>query len=115
ERLPHVLGLRVVQLDPRLLPPEEIGNEADESGLRELRGMAPHRLVHAPDLHDGDDRPGRGAIGISDVRAHDAVAQGHLDVLRAHSVSSVRLRWAAGWPAGGDVRATKLRASRPPP
>ena len=80
--------VRVAELDARLLPPEEIGHEADESGLGEFLGVPAHRVVDAPDLHDGDDA-GRGKpLGQREPRAHLAVAQLYADRLRRHSFKS---------------------------
>src|ERR1051326_4720499 len=56
ERLSHVLGIAVRELDAGLLPPEQVGHQADEAGLGELVRVMPHCVVDAPDLHDGDDR-----------------------------------------------------------
>src|SRR5207248_391786 len=68
--------------DAGLLAPEKIRHEADEAGVGELLRVAAHRVVDAPDLHDGDDRARRRAVRIRDMRVHDAVAQAHLHVLR---------------------------------
>ena len=84
ERLLHVIGILVGQFDARLLPPEQIRHEADESRLRELMRVVAHGVVDAPDLHDGDDRADRLLVRIGDVGAHRAVAQLHLDVFGPH-------------------------------
>ena len=44
----------------------------------------PHRVVDAPDFHDGDDRADGLALGHGEIGAHLAVAECHLDVLRFH-------------------------------
>jgi hypothetical protein len=56
ERLLHVLGIVVAELDTGLLPPEQIRHETDKSGLGEFVRVPPHGVVDAPDFHDGDDR-----------------------------------------------------------
>ncbi len=86
ERLLHMGGVAVGQLDTRLLAPEQVGHEADESGLGEFVGMVAHGVVDAPDLHDGDDGASRRAIRDREIGAHLAVAKLHLDVLRLHAV-----------------------------
>src|SRR6185436_6848999 len=48
ERLLHILRIAVVELDARLLPPEQVRDQADESRLGELMRMPPHRVVDAP-------------------------------------------------------------------
>src|SRR5262249_8492022 len=76
----------------RFLPPEQIGNEADKSRLGEFGGMAPHRGVDAPDLHDRDDRAGRRSIRKRYVRPHRAVTQRNLYVARLHARASIRFQ-----------------------
>ena len=80
ERLLHVIGIVVGQLDARLLPPEQVRHEADEAGLGELVGVLAHGVVDAPDFHDGDDRAGGRLVRIGEIGAHLAVAQLHPDV-----------------------------------
>src|SRR5262249_54579551 len=53
ERLLHVFGIVVGELDARLLPPEQIRHQADESGLREFMRVPAHGVVDAPDFHSG--------------------------------------------------------------
>ena len=84
EGLLDVLGIVVAELDPGLLPPEQVGHQADEAGFGELAGVLAHRVVDAPDFHDGDDGAGRRLVRIGDIGAHLAVAQLHLDVLGSH-------------------------------
>ena len=84
ERLLHVLGVAVVQLDARLLPPEQVRHQADESRLGEFVRVAAHGVVDAPDLHDGDDGAGRRPVGIRDVSAHLAVTQLYFDGYGPH-------------------------------
>src|SRR5262249_31306543 len=84
ERLADVGGIMVGELDAGLLAPEQVRHQADEAGLGELVSMVAHRIVDAPDLHDGDDGAGRGAIGQRQVGAHLTVAELHPDVSRLH-------------------------------
>src|SRR5229473_3364414 len=85
ERLLDVLRIAVGELDTRLLAPEEIGHEADESRLGELVRVMAHGVVDAPNLHDGDDRARRRLVGDGEIGPHLAVAELDLDVLRFHS------------------------------
>src|SRR5260221_10236249 len=75
ERLLHVFGVPVVQLDARFLAPEEVGHEAHESGLGEFLRVAAHGVVHAPYFHDGDDCAGGGAFGGGGGHTHLTVPQ----------------------------------------
>ena len=86
ECLPDVLGIVVGKLDAGLLPPEQVGHQADEAGLGELVRMMPHGVVDAPDLHDGDDRADRRPVGDREIRPHLAVAQLDLDGLGFHLI-----------------------------
>src|SRR5262245_21947594 len=53
ERLLDVFGIVIGELDARLLPPEQVRHQADESRLREFMGMPAHGVVDAPDFHSG--------------------------------------------------------------
>ena len=57
-----MLRIAVGELDPGLLPPKEIGDEADKARLREFMGVLAHGVVHAPDFHDRDDAARRRAV-----------------------------------------------------
>src|SRR5262249_19073547 len=92
ERLLHVFGIVVGELDTRLLPPEQIRDQADESGLREFVRVPTHGVVDAPDFHDGDDGAGRRAVRDRDISSHLAVAQLDLDGLRFHADARAAVR-----------------------
>jgi hypothetical protein len=62
ERLLHVLGIAVGQFDARLLTPEQIRDQADESSLRKFVRVPAHGVVDPPDFHDGDDAACRRAV-----------------------------------------------------
>src|SRR5262245_46114528 len=85
ERLLHVLRIVIGELDVRLLPPEEIRYQADESGLREFVRVPAHGVVDAPDFHDGDDGAGGRAVRDREIGSHLAVAQLDPDILRLHA------------------------------
>ena len=59
-----------------------------EAGFGEFVGMVAHRVVDAPDFHDGDDGAGRRAVGDGQIGAHVAVAQLHGDVPGFHRVTA---------------------------
>src|SRR4029453_7023364 len=104
ERLLDVVGIMVGELDAWLLPPEQVGHQADEAGLRELVRVRPHGVVDAPDLHDGDDGAGRRTVRKREIGAHLAVAQLDPDVPRLHadtfaSVGDGSLSSSRGLPA----------------
>ena len=65
ERLLHVFGIVIGELDARLLPPEPIRDQADESRLREFMRVPAHGVVHAPDFHNRDDAPAGVRSGIA--------------------------------------------------
>src|SRR5581483_2980616 len=70
----------------RLLPPEQVGHQADEAGFGELVRVPAHGVVDTPDFHDGDDGAGGRLVRIGDIGAHGAVTEFDLDVLGSHSV-----------------------------
>ena len=74
ERLLDVFGIVIGELDARLLPPEQIRHQADESRLREFMRVPAHGVVDAPDFHDGDDGAGGRAVRDREIGAHLAVA-----------------------------------------
>src|SRR5262249_38706569 len=80
----HMLRVFVGQLNARFLSPEQVGHNTDESRLGEFVRVMAHRVVDAPDLHDGDDRASRGPVRYRQIRPHRAVAQLELDILRLH-------------------------------
>ena len=84
EGLIYVLGVFVREFDPRLLPPEQIGHQADESGLGEFMCMMAHGVVDTPDLHDRNDRTGRRLVGNSDIGAHLSVTYFQRGIERLH-------------------------------
>src|SRR5215211_3516488 len=43
ERLAHVVGIVIRELDARLLAPEQVGHQADEAGFCEFMGVVAHR------------------------------------------------------------------------
>src|SRR6266581_6834949 len=87
EGLLHVRGIPVVELDARLLAPEEVGHEAHEPRLGEFLRVAAHGVVHAPDFHDGDDRARRRSVRERDMRAHFAVPQADAEFAGLHQFS----------------------------
>src|SRR5215510_8726848 len=86
ESLGDVLGIVVAELDARLLPPEQVGDQADKARFGKFMGMTPHRVIDSPDFHDGDDGGGGRAIGYRQIGAHHAIAQLDLNGLRAHCI-----------------------------
>src|SRR5262249_41136462 len=92
ERLLHVFGIVVGELDTRLLPPEQIRHQADKSRLREFMRVPAHGVVDAPDFHDGDDGAGRRAVRDREIGAHLAVTQLDRDGLRFHADALAAVR-----------------------
>src|SRR5262249_11158328 len=89
ERLLHVIGVAVAELEAGLLPPEQVRDQADESRFGKLMRVAAHGVVAAPDLHEGDVGGVRGAIGSREASAHLAVTQRYLEGLRPHFLISL--------------------------
>jgi hypothetical protein len=52
--------------------------------MHEFVRVMTHGVVDTPDFHDRNDGAGGCAIGDRQIRAHFAIAQFHLDVLRFH-------------------------------
>src|SRR6185437_2265633 len=91
--------IAVGQLDTRLLAPEEVWHQADEARFGKFVGVVPHRVVDAPNLHDGDDRAGRRAIGNRQIGAHGAIPQRNRDRPRLHGIVQARRMSARALPA----------------
>src|SRR5262245_24468292 len=99
EGLGDVLGIVVAELDARLLPPEQIGDEAHKACFGKLVRMPPHGVVNAPDVHDGDDDSGRRTIGQRQIGATNAIARLELDGLRPHRMVPSSFSNASALPA----------------
>src|SRR6185437_9418177 len=84
EGLADMVRIAVGELDSRLLSPEQARHQAYEPRLGEFMGVVAHRVVDAPDLHDGDDGTRRPALGEREISPHLAVAERHPDVLTSH-------------------------------
>src|SRR5437879_2188618 len=99
EGLRDVLRIVVAELDARLLPPEQVGDQADKACFGKFMRMAPHGVIDAPDFHDRNDGAGGRAIGYRQIGAHHAVAQLDLNGLRSHHMLPYSLSKARALPA----------------
>src|SRR6185437_2261080 len=129
ECLLHVLRVLVGKLHARFLPPEQIRHQADEAGFGEFVRMMAHRVVDAPDFHDGDDGADGCLVGDRQIGSHLAVAQLDLNVLRFHTPAfafAFNLSKSRALPArirsraalsisSASIASMVLRISPPPP
>jgi hypothetical protein len=102
------VGLRVVELNARLQPPEKIGCQRDPSLLGVKVGQPPHMMVDAEDFLQKDQARARTGRRHGQVSREIAAGGGNGDHLSSHRAPS---RWTIAWSPEKSITNGKAKLS----